>query len=149
MGSRSERINMSQTAAREGDFLLEVTRFTPKAVTETYSIEMPGDLDAAWSGCEGEETLVLALACDDGAAGAFFLFLAEGRACIHLTEGVCWTACQQASQEGTKAVSFRMDNGETLEVIAEQTVTRQLGWTALQHWYLEGERWDVLRWRKL
>jgi hypothetical protein len=131
------------------DFLLEVTRFVPDPLAESYSIKSEEDLESALEAYETEDTLVVALACDEGAGGAFFLFLAEERACIHLTEGPCWTAAEHTPSREAQPVSFRMDNGERLEVIVEQTVTRKQGIEALRQWYRTGERTLELDWRKV
>lgn len=140
---------MSAVASQECDYLLEVTRFTPSPAAESYAIESLEGLDDALEGVAEEATVVIALACDDGAGGAFFVFLSEGRACIHLTEGACWTASERTPLPNDQIICFRMDNGDGLQVMAEQTVTRQQGFQALRHWFVQGERWDEVAWRKL
>jgi hypothetical protein len=57
----------------EVDFLLEVTRFTPGPVSESYAIESASDLEAVADHFREEATLVFGLACEQGAGGAFFL----------------------------------------------------------------------------
>src|SRR5688500_13563123 len=104
---------MSDTVVQECGFLLEVTRFTPAPVAESYAIESLEDLEEALEGVAEEATVVIALACDDGAGGAFFVFLSEGRACIHLTEGACWTARECPPLPDDQIICFRMDNGES------------------------------------
>jgi hypothetical protein len=130
----------------DAGFALEVTRFTPTPVTESFPVASLADLDAAIGRCAGEPEAVFGLVCDEGAGGAFFLFVAGGRGWVHLTAGPCRTARSRDASAATGSVAFRLDTGERREVAADRTVSRKQGVQALRHWFLTEQQWPELVW---
>jgi hypothetical protein len=130
----------------DAGFALEVTRFTPAPVTESFPVTSLADLDAAIGRCAGEPEVVFGLVCDEGAGGAFFLFVAGGRGWVHLTAGPCGTARSRDASAATGSVVFRLDTGERREVAADHTVPREQGVQALRHWFHTEQQWPELVW---
>jgi hypothetical protein len=129
-----------------GGFTLEVTRFEPTLCTDESPIESLADLDAAIDEHGDVQDVVFGLAADEGAGGAFYLFVSGDRAWVHLTAGPCLTARVHARPERDAPVLFRLDTGETRTVPADQTVSREQGVTALRHWFRTEQPWPDLEW---
>jgi len=130
----------------DAGFTLEVTRFTPAPVTESFSIASLNDLDAAIGRYAGESEMVFGLVCDEGAGGAFFLFVAGGRGWVHLTAGPCSTARSRDASAATVPVVFRLDTGERCAVAADRTLSREQGVQALHYWFRTEQQWPELVW---
>lgn len=130
----------------DAGFALDVTRFVPAPVTESFPVASVADLDAALGRYSSAPEVVFGLVCDEGAGGAFFLFVAGGRGWVHLTAGPCRTARGPDTWGGTGLVAFRLDTGERREVAADRTVSREQGVQALRHWFCTGQQWPELVW---
>jgi hypothetical protein len=135
-----------EAGADDAGFALEVTRFTPTFTTELLPISTLADFDAAVGRYESDPEMVFGLICDEGAGGAFYLFISGDRAWIHLTAGPCSTARDRATQKSAERLVFRLDNGERRTVARDETVSREQGCRALRHWFLTEQPWDELDW---
>ena len=67
------------------------------------------------------------LVCNEGAGGAFYLFIAGGRSWVHVTAGPCLTARGRDAAGVAGSVAFRLDTGERREIAADRTVSRNQG----------------------
>jgi immunity protein Imm1 of predicted polymorphic toxin system len=130
----------------DGGFTLEVTRFAPALATDALPVAALADFDAAIQRYDGEGEVVFGLVGDEGAWGAFYLFVSGDRAWVHLTAGPCCTARSRVAPEPAEPLVFRLDNGEQRAVPADQTVSREQGLRALRHWLCTGQPWPGLEW---
>ncbi|HWG47442.1 MAG TPA: hypothetical protein VN688_32055 [Gemmataceae bacterium] len=90
--------------------------------------------------------MVFGLVYDEGAEGAFYLFLSDDRAWVHLAAGSCRTARGRAVPELGSSVIFRLDNGEERMIPVERTVAREQGLKALRYWFSTEQAWPELNW---
>ena len=86
------------------------------------------------------------LVCNEGAGGAFYLFIAGGRSWVHVTAGPCLTARGRDAAGVAGSVAFRLDTGERREIAADRTVSRNQGEQALRHWFRTERQWPELVW---
>ena len=135
-----------QSDDTDSGFTLEVTRFAPDPVTESQPVALRTEFDAAVGRYDAEREVVFGLVCDEGAGGAFYMFVAGGRAWVHLTAGPCVTARSRGTARAAGVVVFRLDTGERREVEADRTVSREQGMQALRHWFCTEQQSPELAW---
>jgi hypothetical protein len=135
-------MEMGDTA---GGFELEVTRFNPALTTTASRVASLTEFDSIVSRCADEQEAVFGLSCDEGAGGAFYLFVSGDRAWVHLIAGPCCTALSRAVS-GPAEVVFRLDTGERKAVPRDRTVSRKEGLQALRHWFATERQWPELEW---
>lgn len=129
----------------DGGFALGVTRFSPTLTTIASPVASLAELDSIINQCADEQEVVFGLDCDEGAGGAFYLFVSGDRAWVHLTQGPCYTALGRVVSEPAEVV-FRLDTGEKRIVQMSRTVSRQEGLQALRHWFATEQQWPKLEW---
>lgn len=130
-------------------FELMVTRFTPSPQSEECRIRTVQELDLQLAPFLEESMLAIGLSCvAEGAGWGYFLLLVNGaRAWVHLMEGRCVTAHDtNLGVKATPLVRFQDDAGVWHEVPFQDTITREQGIRALQHWVPHGEKMPELTW---